>query len=110
MNPFSGSPTNSRGEKIKLFRCCVAGCKTRASNGFHNFPTNKNVCLEWMRRTQKEDLNINTISKSYHKVCKNHFDEGDFKINSSGKNRLIKGATPSRNLPVILPFEHSDVN
>lgn len=92
MNPFFGAQKSLRN---KQFRCCVAKCSTRSSNGFHNFPTDKKVCLEWMRRTGKENLDVNTISKSFHKVCKIHFVAGDFQINVSGKKRLKKGAVPS---------------
>lgn len=100
MNPFSGQgPPKSRDEKSKQFRCCVTGCKTRSSNGFHNFPTNKKVCLEWMKKTKKQHLNINTISKSYHKVCKKHFADCDFEINISGKKKLKKGTIPHLFLP-----------
>lgn len=98
MNPYSGkiSPNTSRN---KQFRCCVAGCKTRSSNGFHNFPTNTEVCLEWMKRTQKQNWAVNKIPKSFHKVCNDHFKSSDFEINISGKKRLKRGAVPSQSLP-----------
>lgn len=102
MNPFSGrGPPKTSVGKSNQFRCCVKGCTTRSSNGFHNFPTNKNICLEWMRKTNTHHLDLNTISKSYHKVCKKHFADSDFIINISGKKRLKKGSIPSLLLPGV---------
>lgn len=103
MNPFSGQgpPKSPKShEKSNQFRCCVTGCKTRSTKGFHNFPSNKKVCLEWMKKTHKLHLDVNKISKSYHKLCKKHFADCDFVINITGKIRLKKGAIPSLFLPV----------
>ncbi len=92
----------------KQFRCCVAKCPTRSSNGFHNFPTDKKICLEWMKRTGKTNLDINIISRSFHKVCKKHFVASDFQINVSGKKRLKKGAVPSLLLSEMVAVSESN--
>lgn len=104
MNPFN-IEQNEKTSRSKQFRCCVAGCKTRSSNGFHNFPTNRKVCLEWMQKTGKQDWDVDKIPKSFHKVCKNHFESNDFEINMNGKKRLRKGAVPSQSLRVYVPAD-----
>lgn len=96
MKPFEA--TGHRAQKSG-FRCCVAGCKTKASNGFHNFPTNLETRLKWLKNTNNLHLNHATVAKSYHKVCKKHFSENDFVFNAGGKLRLKKGSVPSLFLP-----------
>lgn len=89
-----------------VFRCCVPGCNTKANNGFHNFPTNENVRLQWIRQTQTFHLDPEKVSNSYYKVCRLHFRDSDLQTNYFGQIRLIKNAVPSQLLPV--PLEDSN--
>lgn len=90
-----------------VFRCCVPGCKTKANNGFHNFPANENVRLQWIRQTQLFHLDPSKLTNSYHKVCRLHFRESDIEINYFGQTRLVKNAIPCQLLPD--PLEHNNV-
>ncbi len=61
------------------------------------------MAQKWILAIKSYDLldalNENRLSRSYSKVCKNHFRETDFKPNIDGKNHLIPMSIPSVSLP-----------
>lgn len=86
-----------------VYACCVRGCKTVATNGLHSFPANKVQAKKWILAIKAFDLidylDENKLSRSYRKVCKNHFRDCEFIPNIDGKSRLVPNSIPSVSLP-----------
>ncbi|XP_037048454.1 uncharacterized protein LOC119082897 [Bradysia coprophila] len=75
--------------------CFVPGCTTTGTNGLHRFPANRELKIEWMKKTQTTHLNPSNNSK----VCRKHFKDCDLRVDIDGKRRLEPNAVPSLFLP-----------
>lgn len=89
--------------KKMVLQCCVRGCDTIATNGFHSFPSKKSLAERWItaiKASHLEDrLNSNTLSRSFNKICKKHFLPTDFQLNGKGQMVVKDDSVPSLFLP-----------
>ncbi len=88
-----------------VYQCCVRGCKIKTTNGLHSFPANKSIAQKWIEAIKNNQLinllNEGKLSRSFKKVCRNHFKESDFVQNSNGKSQLVANSVPSLFLPDV---------
>ncbi|KAG4074956.1 hypothetical protein HA402_014535 [Bradysia odoriphaga] len=86
-----------------VLQCCVKGCETIAKNGLHSFPSNRLAAEKWIEATKAfhliNRLYTNTLSHSYYKVCKKHFEQTDFQLNGKGQIVVKSDSIPSLFLP-----------
>lgn len=84
------------------FVCCVPGCRESEKRSLHSFPKNQEQCQKWIDATLTYFLDSETAWKTFHKVCRKHFEETDFRHS----NLLKKGVVPSLMLPHSIVYEH----
>ncbi len=90
-----------------VVRCCVSGCKTKGTSGFHSFPAKWNIRQEWIRRTKAFHLNKDKIVRSWSKVCGRHFIDQNYTTNFRGKKRLKPKVVPSQYLPDLIDHNYN---
>ncbi|XP_060855166.1 uncharacterized protein LOC132932830 [Metopolophium dirhodum] len=90
--------------------CAVLSCNNTGKENlgilFHRFPSDQNVCSQWVKLTQNNII-INSFeqkgldSVKYKLICSTHFKNQDYSIWNDVGNRMLlyKGAIPSLNLP-----------
>lgn len=93
-----------------MVECCVPYCKTKGTSGFHNFPANKDLRLQWLNAVQIFHFNEETVHNSYRKICKKHFLPSDYQTHANGLIRLKYNSVPSQCLPNPIWMEHNYVN
>lgn len=91
-----------------VVRCCVPGCITKGTNGFHAFPAKWNVRQEWILRTKVFHLDKMKIVRSWSKVCWKHFTVHDYNIDFKGKKILKPNVVPSLWLPDVTEHNYTE--
>lgn len=90
-----------------MVQCSVPGCAARGTKIFHSFPSDRRIREKWIEVTKTSHLAKDGFN-GYAKVCKYHFRESDFVINSRGQRGLKPGSIPSLKLPVLdVAAEHN---
>ena len=79
-------------EKKRNYSCTVPNCGTKTNEGFSR-PTAKN------RQAWIDKLGLDPNIK-VHRICRLHFEKSDIGTGGEKRSKILKGKTPTLNLPV----------
>ena len=79
-------------EKKRNYSCTVPNCSTKTNEGFSR-PTAKN------RQAWIDKLGLDPNIK-VHRICRLHFEKSDIGTGGEKRSKILKGKTPTLNLPV----------